>query len=99
MELVENQKFWEEIITYFPWYDMDRIKTDLSNNSSTVGCVFVAEVTFLKYRCIAAIGEFLRSRCLATTGDTRIDTKADGSDLWITPFGWAQVLLYTYQVP
>jgi hypothetical protein len=34
-----NRKLWEELITYFLWYHMDRIEND-------VACVFVAEVTF-----------------------------------------------------
>jgi hypothetical protein len=28
--------FWEELITNFPWYNMDRIQNDVSNNSSIV---------------------------------------------------------------
>jgi hypothetical protein len=81
MELVENKKFWEEVIDYVPWYDTEHIQDDVSKNSYTVACVFVAVVTFIPCRCIAAIGKFLSSRCLATTGDTYIDTPTDGSDL------------------
>jgi hypothetical protein len=38
------KKFWEELITYFPWYDTDLIENDVSNNSSVVACVFVTAV-------------------------------------------------------
>jgi hypothetical protein len=31
---MNNKKFWEELIVYFPWYDIDRIENDVSNNSS-----------------------------------------------------------------
>jgi hypothetical protein len=61
-----NNKFWEELIAYFPWYDTGHIENDASNNSSIVACVFVTEVTFLPSRCLATIRGFLPSRCLAT---------------------------------
>jgi hypothetical protein len=54
---VYYKKFWEEQITYFPLYDMDRIENDASNNSSIVACVFDAAVTFLLSRCLATIGD------------------------------------------
>jgi hypothetical protein len=54
-----NIQFWEELITYFPWYDMDRIENDASNNSSIVACVFVAAVTILLRHCLATIGEYM----------------------------------------
>jgi hypothetical protein len=31
---IQNQKFWEELITYFLWYDTDRIESDASNSPS-----------------------------------------------------------------
>jgi hypothetical protein len=40
-----NKKFWEELIAYFPLYDMERIENDVSNNC-IVACVFVAAVPF-----------------------------------------------------
>jgi hypothetical protein len=48
-------------MAYFPLYGTDRKEND-AYNSSVVACVFVAVVTFLP------------SRCLATIGDTHIDT-------------------------
>jgi hypothetical protein len=51
-------QFWEELIVYFPWYDTGHIENDVSNNSSIVACVFVAEVTFLPSRCLATIGGY-----------------------------------------
>jgi hypothetical protein len=60
-----NQKFWEELIAYFPWYDMDCIENDVSNNSSIVACVFVTAVTFLPSRCLVKIGGFLPIRAVA----------------------------------
>jgi hypothetical protein len=62
-----NKKFWEELIAYFPLYEMGHIKNDASNNSSIVACVFVTAVTFLPSRCLATI-RFLPSRCLETIG-------------------------------
>jgi hypothetical protein len=35
-ETLINEKFWEELIAYFPWYDTGHIKNDASNNSSIV---------------------------------------------------------------
>jgi hypothetical protein len=52
------KNFWEELIAYFPWYDMDRIESDVSNHSSIVACVFVTAVTFLPSRCLAMIGGY-----------------------------------------
>jgi hypothetical protein len=31
-------KFWEELIAYFPWYDMGHTE-NVSNNSSIVVCI------------------------------------------------------------
>jgi hypothetical protein len=62
------KRFWEEIITYFPRYDTNRIENDPSNNSCIVSCVFVTAVTFLPSRCLAMISGILPSRCLATIG-------------------------------
>jgi hypothetical protein len=44
-------KFWEELIAYFPGYDMDRTENDASNNSSIV----------LPRRCQAKIADFYRA--------------------------------------
>jgi hypothetical protein len=60
------KKFWEELFTYFPWYDTGHIENDATKNSSTVACVFVTAVTFLPSRCLAMMRGFLPSRCLAT---------------------------------
>jgi hypothetical protein len=30
------KKFWEELIAYFPWYDMGHIENDASNTFSIV---------------------------------------------------------------
>jgi hypothetical protein len=65
MHFNSDKKFWEELITYFPWYDTGHIE-DASNNSSIVACVFVTTETFLPSRCLTKIGGFLQSRCLAT---------------------------------
>jgi hypothetical protein len=51
-----NNKFWEELIAYFPWYDRGHIENDAPNNYSVVPCVFVTAVTFLPSRCLATIG-------------------------------------------
>jgi hypothetical protein len=63
-----NKKLWEELITYFPWYDTGQIENDASNNSSIVACVFVTAVIFLPSCCVATIGEILPTRYLATIG-------------------------------
>jgi hypothetical protein len=75
----ENNKFWEELISYFPWYDAGHIENESSNNS-IVACVFITVVTFLPSHCLEKIGGFipshylamikgfLPSRCLATIG-------------------------------
>jgi hypothetical protein len=31
---MKGKKFWEELITYFPWYHTGHIENDASNNSS-----------------------------------------------------------------
>jgi hypothetical protein len=62
------KKFWEELISYFPWYDTGHIENDASSNSSNFACVFVNAVTFLPSRCLATM-RFLPSRFLATIGD------------------------------
>jgi hypothetical protein len=33
-DLMENKKFWEELMAYFPWYDPGHIENDASNISS-----------------------------------------------------------------
>jgi hypothetical protein len=53
-----NNKFWEELIAYFPWYDTDRIQNDASNNYSIVARAFVVAATFLSSCCLATIGEY-----------------------------------------
>jgi hypothetical protein len=63
-----NKKFWEELMTYVPWYNKSHTENDKYNNSFIVACVFVTAVTFLPSRCLATIGQFLPSRCLATIG-------------------------------
>jgi hypothetical protein len=68
--LCENMKFWEQLIGFFPWNDMDHNRKNTSKNSSILACVFVAAVTILRHWCLAAIRGFLPSRCLATEGDT-----------------------------
>jgi hypothetical protein len=39
LELDHNKKFWEELIEYPHWYDMDRIEIVVSNYSSIVACI------------------------------------------------------------
>jgi hypothetical protein len=85
-----NEKFWEELIAYFPWYDTGHIENDASNDSSVVACAFVTAVRFLPSCCLvtiggslpscclATIGGFSQNRCLATIGDTHADTQTDG---------------------
>jgi hypothetical protein len=67
--LIENNKFWEELIAYFPWYDTGHNENDASNNSFIVAYVFVTAVTFLPSRCQATIEGILPTRCLATIGE------------------------------
>jgi hypothetical protein len=59
--IVFNKKFWEELIAYFPWYDMGHIE----NDSSIIACVFVTAVTSITSRCLATTRGLLPSRCLA----------------------------------
>jgi hypothetical protein len=61
-----NNKFWEELTVYVPWYATGHIENDTSNNSSIVECVFVTTVTFLSSRCLATITGFLPNCCPAT---------------------------------
>jgi hypothetical protein len=56
IEITFNKKFWEELITYFLWYDMDHIENDVSNSYSIVPCLIVAAVTFLPSRSPVTIG-------------------------------------------
>jgi hypothetical protein len=51
-----NKKLWGEIIAYLPWYDMDRIENEASNNHSIVACAFVAAVTTLPSCYLPTIG-------------------------------------------
>jgi hypothetical protein len=55
---VSKEQFWEELIAYFHWYDIDRIENDGYHKSSTVACVFFAAVTLLQSRCLATIGKY-----------------------------------------
>jgi hypothetical protein len=50
----EEKKFREEPVAYFPWYDMDRMEDDASNNS-IVANVSLAAVRYLQSRCLATI--------------------------------------------
>jgi hypothetical protein len=54
--LQKKNKFWEELIAYFPWYDTGHIENDASNNSSIAECVFVTAVKFLPRRGLATTG-------------------------------------------
>jgi hypothetical protein len=74
LKTYKYKKFWEELITYFPWYDTGHIENDTSNNSSIVACVFVTTVMFLQSHCLATIGGFLPRHCLAMIGDTHTHT-------------------------
>jgi hypothetical protein len=85
MPLIKNKKFWEELITYFLWYDVNRIQHDASNNSSIVECVLVAGVKFLPSRCLATLGRYTYRQ-------------TDERDLWSTPLIWAHVPWHIYQV-
>jgi hypothetical protein len=64
--IFSNNKLWEELIAYFPWYDTGHIENNASNNFSIVACVLFTAVTFLPSRCLATIRRFLPARCLAT---------------------------------
>jgi hypothetical protein len=68
-----ENKFWEELISYFPWYGTGHIE-NASDNSSIVACVFVTTVTFLPNRCLATMRGFLPSRCLATIDGIHTDS-------------------------
>jgi hypothetical protein len=72
-----HQKFWEYLLAYFPLYDTGHIENDASNNSSIAARVFVIAVTFLPSSCVAKIGGYLPSHCLAIIGDTHTDTQND----------------------
>jgi hypothetical protein len=67
-KITHNEKFWEELIAYFPWCDTVHIEDDASNNCSIVACVFITAMTFLPSLCLATTEGFLPSRCLATIG-------------------------------
>jgi hypothetical protein len=47
-----NTKFWEELLSSFPWYDTDYTENDMFNNSYIV-CIFTAAATFLPSFCLA----------------------------------------------
>jgi hypothetical protein len=68
----KEQKFWEELIAYFRWYDKDRTKDDASNNYFIVACVFVAVVTFFPSRCLVTVGGYTyRQRFMWGTYEVR----------------------------
>jgi hypothetical protein len=52
----KSNKFSEELITTFLWYDTGSIENDASNNFSFVARVFVTAVTFLLSRFLASKG-------------------------------------------
>jgi hypothetical protein len=80
---IKNKKFWKELTDYFPSYDTGHTENDASSNSSIVACVFVTAVTCLSRRCLASIGGFLPSRCLATTeGYTDTHTHTNTTATW-----------------
>jgi hypothetical protein len=63
---VQMKKFWEELIAYFPSYDMDSTENDASVVLSLRA--FFAAVTSLPNRCLAPAGRYT-------------DTQSDGKDL------------------
>jgi hypothetical protein len=54
----KHKKFWEELISYFPWDNKGHIENDASNNSSIIVRIFVTAIKFLPSRFLATIGEF-----------------------------------------
>jgi hypothetical protein len=56
-----NKKFCEELVAYFPWYDMDRTENDVPQQFFYC-CV--SAVTFLPSRCLATMGVFLPNRAV-----------------------------------
>jgi hypothetical protein len=52
------EKFWEELIAYYPLIRHGPIENDASNSSSIGACVSVAAVTFLPSRCLGTIGGY-----------------------------------------
>jgi hypothetical protein len=46
-DICTENEFWEELFSYFPSYDTERLEHDAPNNSSIVMCVFVATGTCL----------------------------------------------------
>jgi hypothetical protein len=79
-------KFWEELIIYFLYYETDRIENDASNNTQK------SKIIILLTLCeLIAEGMCLHNCCLATIGETLIQTQRGGGDLQSTPLRWAQV--------
>jgi hypothetical protein len=70
LQIMRSDKFWEELIVYFPWYDTGHIENDASNDSSIVACVFVPPVRFLPSRCLATIRGFYRAVAYQRKADT-----------------------------
>jgi hypothetical protein len=76
-----NSKFWEELISYFPWYDKDRIEIDASNNSSTVACVFIGAVTVFFTKQLPSNDRVIITELLASIDrDAHTDTETDARD-------------------
>jgi hypothetical protein len=61
--------FWEELIAYFPRYDMNHIENNMSDNSTTVARVIIFMATFLLSCCLAMIGGFLQNHYQALSHD------------------------------
>jgi hypothetical protein len=93
-----NNKFWEELIAYFPWYHTGYIENESFNNSSIVASVFVTVVTFLPNHWLATIGGFLPSCCLETIGGYTYRHTDWWEGYLIRPLRWAHVPWCTYQV-
>jgi hypothetical protein len=59
-----NKKFWEELIAYFPWYDMDvdGTENDAPNDSSIVACIRCNSNVFTErtHRLMGGISEVRR---------------------------------------
>jgi hypothetical protein len=56
---IDKNKFYEELIAYFPLIRHGRIENDASKYFSMVACVFVGAGKSLPSRCLAAIGGHL----------------------------------------
>jgi hypothetical protein len=111
--VILNEKFWEELITYFlltrhgphrKWRLQQcfvAAGTPLSSCylSTIGGCTDPQTHTFNNSSIVACI------RCQGilfteplSSNDRRDTQKTDGRDLWIAPLRWVQVPWYTFQV-